>query len=573
MFRHLRTAILAFAGLFAFRLFYGLSMPFWFEDERQVYLIGLRSFARGDWPYFGADVVWTGGQVPGALLGWLIRLPLAIWPAPESPAVLLNLLSLGALALLAWYMARRLPAVPRWLIWTSLLTLPWTLNFSTHVVNPSYVLAGAVVFFVGFFEATPQLMRRILPFGLAWLMMGAGLLWVMQIHMSWVLLVPYVIAAIVSVAVGERAVLGMTRSTAVVQALLAFAVGAAIPGSLLIPTIATYGWGAGQIEGAVEFHRQSPVEILITAARVLSFASFEVNRFLGMSTAERLLAFSRQPLIAVMAVPVVLAGIIHPLWMAVSAFRKPAARQADPRGATDWTRVRLLLLGTVVLITASYYFSIRGPQAHSFYVVFPVAVLFAVTCWSQRAAAHGGRLPLLERVAMIVIGANVLMHAALAVDRLPRQSLYVDRGLVIAAITDRNERYLGDRRDSANAAQSRDPRPSDPVRDADAYRSAAASSDLQLTSVRWTPVADRISSFTMSLSNRGRAAAWLDFRFATTYTDAAGVKLDSRELVIKQILQPGESRTWTNIADGWIPPGTKDAQVAVIGAEKAIPRR
>ena len=43
-------------------------MPFWFEDERQVYLIGLQSFARGEWPYFGADVVWTGGQVPGALL-------------------------------------------------------------------------------------------------------------------------------------------------------------------------------------------------------------------------------------------------------------------------------------------------------------------------------------------------------------------------------------------------------------------------------------------------------------------------------------------------------------------------
>jgi hypothetical protein len=62
-------------------------MPFWFEDERQVYLIGLQSFARGEWPYFGADVVWTGGQVPGALLGWLIRLPLAMWPAPESPIV------------------------------------------------------------------------------------------------------------------------------------------------------------------------------------------------------------------------------------------------------------------------------------------------------------------------------------------------------------------------------------------------------------------------------------------------------------------------------------------------------
>ena len=112
-------------------------MPFWFEDERQVYLVGLQSFVRGEWPYFGADVVWTGAQLPGALLGWLIRLPLAIWSAPESPIVFLNVLSFSALGLLAWYFSRRLPSVPTWLIWLSLLTLPWTLNFSTHVVNPS----------------------------------------------------------------------------------------------------------------------------------------------------------------------------------------------------------------------------------------------------------------------------------------------------------------------------------------------------------------------------------------------------------------------------------------------------
>ena len=58
----------ALVAAFAFRLFYGLSMPFWYEDERQVYLIGLQSFARDEWPYFGADVVWTGSRLPGAPL-------------------------------------------------------------------------------------------------------------------------------------------------------------------------------------------------------------------------------------------------------------------------------------------------------------------------------------------------------------------------------------------------------------------------------------------------------------------------------------------------------------------------
>jgi hypothetical protein len=36
------------------------------------------------------------------------------------------------------------------------MTLPWVLEFSTHIVNPSYVLAPAVMFFIGFFEAVPR---------------------------------------------------------------------------------------------------------------------------------------------------------------------------------------------------------------------------------------------------------------------------------------------------------------------------------------------------------------------------------------------------------------------------------
>jgi hypothetical protein len=565
MLRHRRTAaVLAIAGLFIYRVLYGLSMPFWFEDERQVYLVGLQSFARGEWPYFGADVVWTGGQVPGALLGWLIRLPLSIWPAPESPIVFLNLLSFAALALLAWYLSRRLPDVPGWLIWTSLFTLPWTLNFSTHIVNPSYVLAGAVVFFVGFFEGMPQLSRRIVPFAIAWSMMGAGLLFVMQLHMSWVLLAPYVLAALVAVGLIEKRPYGLLTAVA------ALGLGAVMPGLLLVPTILRFGWNAGHVEGAVVFHSQNPFEFVTTAARVLSFVSFEVNRFIGMSTAERLLVLWRHPVVALAAIPVSIAAVVQPLWMAVSAFRPAGSAALTTR---EWTRIRVLMLGTVVLITGSYYFSVRGPQAHSFFVVFPISALFAFTCWNARAVAAGGRLCRLERVAAGVITANMLLHAGVAVDRLDRQSLYVDRRVVAAAIADRNDRYLGDRRDTAHAQLNREPRPADPVTDIEAYRSATAIGDLHLTAAKWTPVADRISSFELTILNRSRAAAWLDIRLAVSYTDSAGAALQSRELVIKQILQPGESRTWMNVADGWIPNGTAAASLVVTAAEKVIPRR
>src|SRR5512133_3133134 len=42
--------------LFLFRIGFGLCSEFWFEDERQVYLIGLKHFTTHAWPYFGPDV-------------------------------------------------------------------------------------------------------------------------------------------------------------------------------------------------------------------------------------------------------------------------------------------------------------------------------------------------------------------------------------------------------------------------------------------------------------------------------------------------------------------------------------
>ena len=69
-------------ALFAFRLGFGLSSEFFFEDETQIFLIGLRHYTTGQWPYFGPDIVWTKSEIPGALQGLLISVPLRIVPAP-----------------------------------------------------------------------------------------------------------------------------------------------------------------------------------------------------------------------------------------------------------------------------------------------------------------------------------------------------------------------------------------------------------------------------------------------------------------------------------------------------------
>jgi len=116
---HSRRKTLAIVLLlaFCFRLWFGLSLGLTHDDDKQIYLIGLKSYLTGTWPYFGPDVD-TYMQIPGALQGLVIALPLYLVPLPESPFVLLNVLSLVGLFLFAEYCVRHCPKVPPWLIRT-----------------------------------------------------------------------------------------------------------------------------------------------------------------------------------------------------------------------------------------------------------------------------------------------------------------------------------------------------------------------------------------------------------------------------------------------------------------------
>jgi len=225
----------------------------------------------------------------------------------------------------------------------------------------------------------------------------------------------------------------------------------------------------------------------------------------------------------------------------------------------------------------SYFFSVRGPQAHAFYVVFPVAALFAGSCWQVCAQAAGARMRRWERVAGVVLVSGVIMHASLAIDRWPRQSLYVDRPLVAAAISQRNDRYLGDRRDTLDEQQDHRPRPIDRLADPDAFLAARATDDLQIVRSAWAPVwmpgAGHFSSVSLTVTNRSGVAAWLDIRYVSSYAGPDGRVLETHDGVIKQILQPGQTREWRDaFADAIVPEGATRT-VVITGAERAIPRK
>src|ERR1051325_11901509 len=92
--------------------------------------------------------------------------------------------------------------------------------------------------------------------------------------------------------------------------------------------------GSGGVLRNVHVHWVNPWVVVTTLARFLSFASFEVVRFIATDGPKRIEFFQRHVWLAPLAAIVGVAGVVHPLWMLVDWARRsrwPAAPPA-PRG-------------------------------------------------------------------------------------------------------------------------------------------------------------------------------------------------------------------------------------------------
>jgi len=536
-------------ALFAFRLWFGLSREFFFEDQTQIFLMGLRYYATCEWPYFGPDVVWTKSEIPGALQPLLVGVPLRIAPYPESSYVLLAMLSFGALVAFAWYVGEHRRDAPRWLVWGWLFTIPWTIQFSNHLINTSYILPASLVFFIGFFETLPALtLGRIGPL-VAHASMGAAVAWLMQIHMSWPLLLPFAALAWTS----RR----RDGATALAANAAAFGVGALIPALLLIPTLLTHGavTGSGGVLRNVHVHWVNPWVVVTTLARFLSFASLEINRFIATDGPKRIEFFQRHLWLAPVAVVVGVIGLVQPLWMLVDWARSPT-RWPEAETAERWRTLRRLVAGGVLLVYASYWFVTEPPQAHAFYVLAPLAFFFAAYWWTLVDS------PRARRGAAAALAISVMFHAGLAWAQLPEISLYKNRRVVAAAVRLKQPEMFGHRREFAvgggPAALSDPARPYDPTR------------DIEVVSARHRPGPANSLHWTVVLRNRSRVVAFRDPLYISTYRDRGGAVVDERHERIKDIFQPGDART-IELNDGYATAGFATADLRIAAAEALIP--
>jgi hypothetical protein len=536
-----------FVVAFAFRLGFGLSKELFTDDETQIYLLGLRYHATHQWPFFGPDVVWTESEIPGALQALLVGIPLDIAPLPEAHYVLVNLLPMGTLCLFGAYLSARLPAIPRWLIWAWLLTLPWTLEFSTHILNTSYVLPASLIFFIGFFEAWPALSIGRVPIPLAHLLMGAALGWVFQIHMSWPLLLPF--AGVAFLARAREGVGPLVRAGA------AFAAGLLLTASLALPTYLAFraqGHAGGGTEQNLLIHWRNPVTTLTnTTGRLLSFASFEVGRFIASAGGGSPIVLLGERLWLVpIAGFVWIVGIVHPVFMAATAFRRRTA-------LAEWPAVRWMTVATAVTVAAGFFFVMEPAQARSFYVVAPVALLFAAYCWTFIDS------PGWRRFAAVVLVANVVFQGALAVRRLSGSSLYMNREVVADAIRLRQPTLFAYRRPWARGVPSAERSSAD--------GRARALVDLAITESRPQGVRG-VSTWSIVLHNQSASVGYRSVVCTTRYYDAAGAIVEERFGEVWVLLEPGESARARVIDSARWGPRVARAEIVVRSAEPVAVR-
>jgi hypothetical protein len=214
--------------------------------------------------------------------------------------------------------------------------------------------------------------------------------------------------------------------------------------------------------------------------------------------------------------------------------------------------LRRLVAFTVVLVSASYAFVMEPPQAHAFYLLAPVAFVFAAHCWSLVDS------PRWRAVAAGVLGANLAFQTALASIQVRNQSLYENRRVVAEAIHLKEPEIFGHRRAYAvdpGPAELHDPsRPFDPVHDVEVLDPALAIG------------LGRTADWKITIRNANPRVAYRDILYFASYQDAAG----EHHEFIRRIFEPGESRT-IELNDGFAPPDFDHATLNVAAAEALLP--
>lgn len=413
--------------LFTLRLCYGLVSEFWFVDELQIYLIGLKSYTTQTWPYYGPDVVYTQTQISGGLQGIMVSASFYLLPIPESPVILLNILSFFSLSLLAFYISKRLITLPSWLIWVWVMTLTWTMDYSTRVVNPSYAIVFSIPFFVCLFDALPIYDTQVISKKYCFFVLGITTFLIMQIHLSYVLLFPFIALAFYF---DFKSINTLKEKLAHIGV---FLIGALIGIATLVPT-----WflddNTKSISSNVLLNLDNYKNAVTILVRYLSFATYEIPYILGGSTSERLKVITSHYWMVPFTIYLFLFGCSS-IGIFVFMFFKN-------KNKGSWQKIRNLTVFGFVILFVSFFFSIKAPSSHTYYLLLPLPVMYSFYCYEWLWINY----PQWKKWMYGALVSVVVFYTGLGLYNFKNKSLYKDRQQVQRAIDEKNYKLLGERR-------------------------------------------------------------------------------------------------------------------------------
>lgn len=413
------------------RTLYALCIDFdefselYFADYTQIYLLGLKFYTTQSWPYWGPDITYTASQMPGAMQGLLVGLPFFIFESPYAPFIFLNVISVTALVFFGWYVSKRITGIPKWFIYAWLLSAPWTTNFSTTVVNPSYVLAPAILFFTGLIELLPIYKQKILSTKTSFFFMGFAIGWIMQLYMSWMLLPFYVL-------LGFFFVFKQSGFKTTFIGALYFLFGFLITVSVLLPTFLKYGFATGGSESAISFN-PSNFKNIDVITRFIAFSTYEAFHFMSGALVDEKTLFLKYwwgtPIIAVLFV----IGMAQTIFYMSYIFRKT--------DRPEFKGVKFFVIGSVVFIYVTYLFTVRDMASYTFYMLLPVSFWFSFYCLEGLF-----RKAFWKKFAMVFLFCGLIYHLALAKGFYPTNSLFIRKDKIVDALSKKDSRLFAYRR-------------------------------------------------------------------------------------------------------------------------------
>ncbi|HUO57598.1 MAG TPA: hypothetical protein VMV05_05420, partial [bacterium] len=302
-----------------------------------------------------------------------------------------------------------------------------TLHYSTEMMNFSFTVALACLFFVALLESLPNLSLGWIPPPWANALMGLTLSAWVQLHRTWVLILPLLLLSFYR----------RWRVSRNFQAPLYFLLGSLPLGALVLPTFLRPDYHLFRdVHGfSLTFNTHNLLSFFTTLVQFFAMACFEMPRFIGQHTGERFHFLAQHWLLGPGAF-LWFFGFLQVLLLVVFLFYPHSV-------AGDWKAVRGLTGGMFLFTYLCFLFTVKNPDINTFYEILPLVLLDSLYVCNFFWSRPWGRT-----VLAFALLCSLIFEPSLAlIRRTENNSFYLRyEGTMSQAIAQKNDHLLGERR-------------------------------------------------------------------------------------------------------------------------------